>query len=226
MKAIVAVGLAAGLLAAGCSTGENRSVGVYVLLNITENRSREPSRKIETARNVIDYLLQSLAPADTLAAANIGTVGFNKSDIIAAQTFSRRPMVVNDQKRSFRDQFDRFVQSVEGSPFSDICGGMLQATETLNRSDPGRKTILILSNLREKPSFGTDHDLPVQMTGFNVVVLKNSGLQPNSREMKLYTRRLENLRLKVEGGNARFRLIDDLQQLTQVLRPDRTAEQN
>ena len=224
MKTLFAFGLAAVLLTAACSTDNSRTVGVYVLLNVTENHSREASRQTDNARDVIRYLLQSLAPADTLAVASIGTPGFGESDIIAAQTFSQRPSVVNDQKRAFRDRFDRFIQKDEGSPYSDICGGLLQAIETLNRSGPARKTILILSNLKEKPTFGTVRDLPFQMTGIDVVILKNKGLRPNSREMKLYRRRLENLRVKVEGGNARFLVIDDLQQLGDILRPARKSE--
>lgn len=224
MKALLALGLVAGLLTAGCGTGENRSVGVYLLLNVADNHPRQPSREIETARQVVDYLLDRLAPADTLAVASIGTSGFSGSDIIAATTFGRRPSVVNAQKRSFRDRFERFIRSAGGSPFSDICGGMLQAIETLNRSGAGRKTILILSNLREKPTIGTTHELPVQMTGFDVVILKPHGLQPDSRDMKLYLRRVQQLHRKVKGGNARFQIIDDLQQLGDELRTGLQAE--
>ncbi|KPJ78620.1 MAG: hypothetical protein AMJ54_03035 [Deltaproteobacteria bacterium SG8_13] len=211
-------------MAAGCWSGENRSVGVYVLLNVAENHSRNLSQDIDTARQAVDFLLQTLAPADTLAVASIATVGFSESDIIATTTFGRRPSVVNDQKRSFRFRFDRFAQRAVGSPYSDLSGGLLQAIESLNRSGTDHKTILILSDLKEKPTTDPARDLPIQMTGFNVVTLKVPGFQPDARYMKLYRRRLENLRRKVESGNARFMIIDDLQQLTDVLTADSRAE--
>ncbi len=217
MKALLALGLAAGLLAAGCSDADNQSAGVYVLVNFADNHHRQPIEEIETARKTIDYLLQHLAPSDTLAAANIGSAGFSATDIIAAETFSQRPSVVNDEKRAFRDRFDHYAKSADGSLFSDICGGMLQAIEALNRSEAARKTILILSNLKEKPAIGTAPDLPLQMTGYTVAVLKTHGLQPGSRDLKLYLRRVEYLRRKVEAANARFRIIEDLHQLKEVL---------
>jgi hypothetical protein len=217
MKALLALGLAAGLLAAGCSDTGNQSVGIYVLVNVADNHHRQPSRGIDTARKTIDYLLQHLAPSDTLAAASIGTAGFNATDIIATETFSQRPSVVNAEKRAFRDRFDRYAKSADGSLFSDICGGMLQAIETLNRSEAAHKTILILSNLKEKPAIGIASDLPLQMNGYTVVVLKTQGLQPDSRDMKLYLRRVEYLRRKVEGASARFRIIEDLHQIKEVL---------
>ena len=217
MKTLLALGLAAGLLAAGCSDADNQSAGVYVLVNVADNHHPQPSREIETARKTIEYLLQNLAPSDTLAAASIGTANFDGTDIIATQTFSQRPSVVNDEKRAFRDRFDRYAANPGGSLFSDICGGMLQAIETLNRSGAARKTIVIHSNLKEKPAIATATDLPLQMTGYTVVALKTSGLQPGSRDMKLYLRRAEYLRRKVEGANARFRIIEDLHQLKEVL---------
>ena len=217
MKALLALGLAAGLLVAGCSQVDNQTAGVYVLVNVADSHNRQPSREIETARNIIEYLLQNLTPSDTLAAASIGTANFNASDIIATQTFSQRPSVVNDEKRTFRARFDRYAKSAAGSLFSDICGGMLQAIETLNRSKAARKTIVILSNLKEKPAVGTASDLPLQMTGYTVVALKTHGLQPGSRDMKLYLRRAEYLRRKVEGASGQFRIIEDLHQLNEVL---------
>ena len=220
MKTLLSLGLVAVLLAAGCRPGEHRSAGVFVLLNVAANHSSDPV----PARNVIHYLLQTLGPADTLAAASIGTVGFSETDVIASVTFDQRPSAVNDQKRFFSERFDRFVASGSGSAFSDICGGMLQAIETLNRSGPDRKTILILSNLREKPTIGAPGDLPVHMTGINVVVLKASGLEPDSRDMKLYLRRVEDLRRKVEDGSGRLYLIDDLQQLEDILQRGPQAE--
>ena len=222
-KALLAFALVAGMLTAGCSKGDDRSTGVYVLVNVAGNHLRQPSGEIDTALLAIDYLLQKLAPGDTLAAANIATASFSESDIIATMTFNQRPSVTHVQKRAFHDLFERFARSAAGSPFSDIDGGMLQAMETLNRTDAKHKTILILSNLREKPTIAARPDMFLQMAGLNVAILKPPGLQPDSRKLKLYLRRVERLRRIVEGGNARFQFLDDLQQLKAVLHPDLRA---
>lgn len=216
MKTIVAFGLAAALLMAGCSAGENRSVGVYVLLNAADIHSLDGGN----ARQVIHYLLQSLQPTDTLAAASIGTARFNETDIIAAVTFDQRPSIVNDQKRAFRDRFDHFVQSEVGSQSVDISGGMLQAIETLNQSNPGCKAILILSNLGENTSGSAARDVLFQMAGFDVVILEMNTLWPDPRDMKRYLSRVESLRMKVEGGGGLFHIINDLQQLQGILKQD------
>ena len=39
--------------------------------------------------------------------------------------------------------------SVKPAAYTDITGGLLQAVEFLNEKDPGRKTILIFSDLEE-----------------------------------------------------------------------------
>jgi hypothetical protein len=41
------------------------------------------------------------------------------------------------------------VKSFKLSAYTDITGGMLQAVEYLNEKNPGRKTILVFSDLRE-----------------------------------------------------------------------------
>jgi hypothetical protein len=213
MKRILAAGLAVVLTAAGCSSVEHRSVGVYVLITVDGRQSAE----IDTARDVVEVLLQNLAPADTLAAASIGTVGFSDANIIAAVNFDQRPSVANDQKRAFHDRFDGFIRSAGDSTFSDLTGGMLQAIETLNRSGSDRKMILIVSDLKQKPTSAAARDLPVQMTGFSVVILKPDGLQLDSRDMKLFLRRLKDLRRKVQSGNGRCHVIDSPQQLVDLL---------
>ena len=64
-------------------------------------------------------------------------------------TFDERPSVTNQQKRKFRDQIDAFVKGVQPAAHTDITGGVLQAVEYLNEKDPGRKTILVFSDLEE-----------------------------------------------------------------------------
>jgi hypothetical protein len=62
------------------------------------------------------------------------------------------------------------------------------------------------------------------MTGFNVVILRADGLQPESRDMKLFLRRLKALRRKIESGSGRCHVIDSPQQLEDLLKADKRTE--
>ena len=203
--------MAAGLLIAGCSTANNGPLGVYVLLDST-------AKHAGNARQAIAHLLQTLQPADILAAAHIGTESFSRKDIIARVQFDQRPSVAAVQKRTFRERFERFDQRTDEIRFADIYGGMLEAIEYLNQSGPDRKAVVIISSLREKPANGTGRGFPLQMAGFTVVSLQAEALPPDSREMRQYRQRLENLRIKVEGGSGRFHVVGDLHQLDEILK--------
>ena len=213
MKALFVLGLAAGLIAAGCAADTNHSNGVYVLIDAGENHSLDPGY----ARQVILYLLQTLTPADTLAAASIGSAGFSDRDIIAAMTFDQRPSIANSQKRVFRDRFERFLQETADIPHADLSGGILQAIETLNQTAPDRKTILVLSDLKKGPTRAAAGEVSFQMSGFTVVVLKTENWQIDPQDTNPQLLRAENLCRKVEGGGGRCRIIDDLLQLEEIL---------
>ena len=213
MKILLAFGIAAGILTAGCMEAGHRSAGVYVLLDAAENHPQESN----VAREVIPLLLQILMPADTLAAASIATANFSEKDIIARVTFDQRPSMANSQKRAFLARFDRFVQTAANSRNADISGGMIQAIDFLNRSDPESKTILILADLRKIPTGGTTRDMPFQLAGFNVVVLQTSKSQPDSRAVKTVQRRWEQFRKQVESGNGSYQVIEQPQQLEDIL---------
>ena len=213
MKILLAFGIAAGILTAGCTEAGHRSAGVYVLLDAGEYHAQESN----VAQEVIPRLLQILMPADTLAAASIATANFSEKDIIAGVTFDQRPSIVNNQKRAFLTRLDRVVQTAAGSPYADIPGGMFQAIDFLNRTDPDSKTILILADLRKFPTAGTTRDIPFQLTGFNVVVLQTGKSQPDSRTVKTVQRRLAQFRKQVESGNGRYQVIEQPQQLEDIL---------
>ena len=58
--------------------------------------------------------------------------------------------MANAQKRKFRETIDKFVRSVHPSAYTDVTGGILQATEYLDEKNPGHKTILVFSDLKEE----------------------------------------------------------------------------
>ena len=71
------------------------------------------------------------------AVARIDTGSFSEKDIVAKVTFDDRPSMANQQKREFQKRVDDFVRTVKPASYTDITGGILQATEYLNEKDPG-----------------------------------------------------------------------------------------
>ena len=112
MKIRIIVLLCIGLIAAGCADSSNRSKGVYMLLDTSGTYAFE----LKKAQAIINYLLGSLQPNDTMAVASIDTGSFSEKDIIAKVTFDGRPSVANNQKRAFQQNIDGFVKNVKSSP--------------------------------------------------------------------------------------------------------------
>jgi hypothetical protein len=156
------------LALAGCS-GEaaptNR--GVYLLMDTSGTYTRE----LDKAQALINALLAKLEPGDSFAVARVDTGSFSERDIVARVTFDERPSMTNQQKRKFREEVDQFVRNVSPASFTDITGGLLQAAEYLNEKNPGRKTVLIFSDLKEELKQGYVRDLPLTVDGFEVIAI-------------------------------------------------------
>ncbi|MGW8188354.1 MAG: hypothetical protein ACWGNK_13840, partial [Desulfobacterales bacterium] len=116
---ILLIGMAAG----GCTDARNRSTGVYILLDTSGAYALE----LKKAQSIVNYLLGTLQPKDTLAVACIDTGSFSEKDIVAKMTFDQRPSLANNQKRAFQKTVTDFVAKVNGSSYTDISGGILQA---------------------------------------------------------------------------------------------------
>jgi len=174
--------------------------------------------ELKKAQSIINYLLGTLQPHDTLAVASIDTGSFSEKDIIAKVTFDQRPSVANNQKRAFQQTIDEFVTNVNSSPYTDISGGILQAIEYLNEVGSGQKYILIFSDLKEELAKGYVRDIPFQLSGFNVVALNVTKLRQDIRDPKKYLGRVDQWRLKVENGNGAWRVINDLERLEYIFK--------
>lgn len=197
----------------GC-TDRNRSTGVYLLVDTSGTYTTE----LEKAQAIINYLLGTLQPGDTLAVARIDSGSFSEKDIIAKTTFDRRPTVSNRQKLAFHETFDHFIESAAGSSHTDITGGMLQALEYLNEAGSGRKYILIFSDLEEDLQKGHVRDIPLELAGFRVVALNVTKLRTDNVDPREYLSRLELWRTRVEDGGGTWRVVNDLERLENILR--------
>ncbi len=201
-------------LVQGCSeTAGPSNTGVYLLLDTSGTYTKE----LDNAIKLVNVLLVKMEPSDSLAVARIDTGSFSEKDIIAKTTFNDRPSEANQQKRHFRDNMDRFVKTVKPSKFTDITGGVLQATEYLNEKNTGRKTILIYSDLKEELPDGYVRDIPFQLEGFDVVALNVTKLRSDNVDPREYMDRLEDWQRRVEEGGGSWRVINDMDRLERIL---------
>ena len=206
---IAAVMFAVALITAGCAQRMDNTKGVYMLVDTSGTYTEE----LNKARAIINYLLGSLAPGDTMAVARIDTGSFSEKDIVAKVTFDQRPSVANTQKRAFQKQVADFVSSVAGSSHTDISGGLLQAVEYLNEAGSGQKYVLIFSDLKEELARGHVRDVPFQLEGFNIIALNVTKLRDDIRDPKNYMQRVDQWRDKAESGGGAWRVINDLERL-------------
>ncbi len=201
-------------LAACSSQGDvPASRGVYMLVDTSGTYTHE----LEKAQKIINYVLAKLNPGDSFAVARIDTGSFSEKDIVAKVTFDDRPSMANAQKREFRETIDKFVKHVKPSPYTDVTGGILQAIEFLNEANPGHKTILIFSDLKEELEKGYVRNIPLQLNGFDVVALNVTKLRSDNVDPREYMDRLKKWRKRVEDGGGHWRVINDLERLEKIL---------
>jgi hypothetical protein len=196
----------------GCFQKVDRSKGVYLLLDTSGTYVTE----LNKAKAIINYLLGTLQPGDTLAVGQIDTGSFSEKDIIAKVTFDSRPSMANNQKRAFQNKVSDFITKVDRSSYTDISGGILQATEYLNESGAGKKYILIFSDLQEDLAKDYVRDVPFQLKGFEVIALNVTKLREDIRDPKHYLQRVKQWRRKTEEGSGHWRVINDLERLDHI----------
>jgi len=212
MKRFLILALLIGLALGGCTDAQNRTTGVYMLLDTSGTYALE----LKKAQSIVNYLLGTLQPKDTLAVACIDTGSFSEKDIVAKMTFDQRPSLANNQKRAFQKTVADFVAKVKSSSYTDISGGILQAIEYLNEAGAGQKYILIFSDLKEELAKGHVRNVPFQLSDFNVIALNVTKLRQDIRDPGNYLDRVEQWRSKVEGGKGKWRVVNDLERIDTI----------
>ena len=203
------------LLLAACSSGEpvNHTKGVYMLIDTSGTYTKELTK----AQQVINYTLAKLQAKDTFVVASINTGSFSEKNIIAKMTLDDRPSKANQQKRLFKEGMDAYVKKVKSSSYTDISGGILQATEYLNEKGNGIKTIFIFSDLKEELKKGYKRDIPFELKGFKVVALNVTKLHSDNVDPREYMDRMEMWRAKTEENGGKWLVINDLEHLEKML---------
>jgi hypothetical protein len=214
IKLITVVGLAVALWVSGCSDGKGYARGVYMLVDTSGTYAKE----IDKAHHVINYLLGTLNPGDSLAVARVKSRSFSEKDILAKATFADDPIQANAQKRAFKEQMGKLTQQAKtGSAYTDITGGVLQAAEFLNETGAGRKTILIFSDMQEELDKQTMRDLPLNLTGMRVVALNVTKLATDNVDPRRYISRLEYWEKRArEAGATEWIVVNDLEHLERI----------
>jgi len=187
--------------------------GVYMLMDTSGTYTQE----LRKAQQIINAMLTRLDPGDSFAVARIDTGSFSEKDIVAKVTFDDRPSLANKEKRQFRDTVGQFVKTVKPARHTDITGGLLQASEYLNEKNPGRKTIVIFSDLAEDLQKGYIRDIALPLDGFDVVALNVTKLRSDNIDPREYLNRLTDWQQKVESGGGQWRVINDLDRLEKLL---------
>ena len=197
-----------------CTDPRSHSQAVYMLVDTSGTYAQEVSK----AQVIINYLLGTLQPGDSLAVARVKSRSFSEKDIIAKVTFDTRPSQANVQKRAFKDKIDAFVKTVGGSAYTDITGGLIQGGMFLNETGAGSKTILIFSDMQEELDKSTIRDFPIDLKNIRVVALNVVKLKTDNIDPRRYMGRLEAWQKRVEAAGAtEWRVINDIEKLEGVL---------
>jgi uncharacterized protein with von Willebrand factor type A (vWA) domain len=197
----------------GCGDSRSHANAVYVLIDTSGTYAQEAAK----ARVIVNYLLGTLQPGDSLAVARVESRSFSEKDIVAKATFDKRPSQANAQKRAFRDATDGFLNGVKGSRHTDITGGLMQGAEYLNETGAGTKTIIVFSDMQEELDRVTVRDIPINLKSIRVIAVNVVKLKTDNIDPRRYFGRLEAWQKRVQGaGAAEWRVINDLERLDAI----------
>lgn len=208
-KSLAILALSLGMVSSG-ACGDNRmhSHGVYMLVDTSGTYAHEMGK----AAKIVNYLLATLNPGDSLAVAKVESRSFTEKDIVAKVTFDKRPSQATSQKRVFKDKIHTFAKGIKGSAYTDITGGLIQGAEYLNETKSGIKTIVIFSDMQEELGKGTIRDFPISLDGFRVVALNVTKLGTDNADPRLYLDRLARWEARVrKAGATEWVVVNDLE---------------
>lgn len=196
------------LLISACGDSRMHSQAVYMLVDTSGSYAKQ----VNKAARVVNYLLATLNPGDSLAVAKVETRSFTEKDIVAKVTFDKRPSQSIEQKRAFKAKIDSFAKDVHGSAYTDITGALIQGAEYLNETKAGNKTIVIFSDMQEELNKGTVRDFPIDLKGIRIVALNVSKLGTDNADPRLYLDRLARWEARVrKAGATDWVVVNDLE---------------
>src|SRR3989449_11530908 len=186
------------LAATGCGDPRSHRHAVYMLVDTSGTYAQEAGK----ALLIVNYLLGTLQPGDSLAVARVQSRSFSEKDIIAKATFDARPSQANAQKRAFKDQIDAYVKTVRGTAYTDITGGLIQGAQFLNETGAGTKNIIIFSDMQEELDKATVRNFPISLKNIRIIAVNVVKLKTDNIDPRRYLGRLEAWQKRVEGAGA------------------------
>jgi hypothetical protein len=218
MKKLSLIGvLFVAMLLSACGDNRAHSQAVYMLVDTSGTYAQEMGK----AAKIINYLLATLNPGDSLAVAKVETRSFTEKDIVAKVTFDKRPSQATLQKRAFKSKIEEFSKEAKGTAFTDITGGLLQGAEYLNETKAGIKTIVIFSDMQEELGKGTIRDFPIKLDGIRIVALNVTKLKTDNADPRIYLDRLARWEEKArKAGATDWVVVNDLEyNMESILNP-------
>jgi hypothetical protein len=202
------------LALAACGDARSHRQAVYMLVDTSGTYAQEAGKAVL----IINYLLGTLQPGDSLAVARVQSRSFSEKDIIAKATFDARPSQANAQKRAFHTKIDAAFRNVSGSRFTDITGGLIQAAEFLNEGGAGTKTVIIFSDMQEELDKVTVRNFPISLNNIRVIAVNVVKLSTDNVDPRRYLGRLEEWKARVQkAGAAEWQVVNDLDHLDRIL---------
>ena len=206
--------LASGL--SSCADQQNYYHSVYMLVDTSGTYSEQVGK----AQNVVNYLLGTLQPGDSLAVARVKSRSFSEKDIVAKVALNTDPLQVTAQKRAFAEKIDGFAKSAKsggGSRYTDISGGVIQGAEFLRETGAGLKTIIIFSDMQEELDYKTVRDFPIKLDGIRIIALNVTKLETDNIDPRRYMDRLEWWEERaISAGASEWKVVNDMEHLDRV----------
>ena len=198
------------LAISGCGDSRSHAQAVYVLVDTSGTYAREAGK----AERVINYLLGTLNPGDSLAVAKVESRSFSEKDIVAKATFDTRPSEANAQKRAFRDKTEAYLRTVQATAHTDITGGLIQGAEFLNETGAGTKTIIVFSDMQEDLDKVTIRNFPIRLDHIRIIALNVTKLNSDNIDPRRYLGRLDAWHKRVmAAGASEWKVINDIERL-------------
>ena len=213
-KIIISIILILGFTACSNDSGNMHKKGIYMLIDTSGTYTKE----LEKTQRIINYTLAKLNAGDSFVVASIDTGSFSEKDTIAKVTIDDRPSKANQQKRAFQKAIVDYIKNVKSSTYTDITGGILQATEYLNEKKSNTKTIMIFSDMKEELKKGYIRDIDLKLEGFNVIALNVTKLKSDNMDPREYMKRMEEWKNRVEVGGGNWEIINDLEKLDGLIK--------
>jgi len=205
------------MLLSACGDNRSHTQAVYMLVDTSGTYAQEISK----AAKIINYLLATLNPGDSLAVAKVETRSFTEKDIVAKVTFDKRPSQATLQKRAFKAKIEAFAKGIKGTAYTDITGGLIQGAEYLNETKAGTKTIVVFSDMQEELGKGTVRDFPIKLDGIRIVALNVTKLSTDNADPRIYLDRLARWEERTrKAGATDWVMVNDLENnMESILNP-------